>query len=93
MRAPRDGKQHFRPEFLDRVDDVIVFPQLTQDEIIEIVDMFVGRLEKRLKDKDMGIELTTAAKVLLATRGYDPWPRRWPDGLRAFRSRQLVNMW
>jgi ATP-dependent Clp protease ATP-binding subunit ClpC len=51
------------------VDDVVVFPQLTQDEIIEIVDMFVGRLEKRLKDKDMGIELTPRAKVLLATRG------------------------
>ncbi|MEY9774807.1 ATP-dependent Clp protease ATP-binding subunit ClpA [Arthrobacter sp. MW3 TE3886] len=50
----------------------MVFPQLTQDEIIEIVDMFVARLEKRLKDKDMGIELTSAAKVLLATRGYDP---------------------
>ncbi|MGZ4661924.1 MAG: NDP-hexose 4-ketoreductase, partial [Arthrobacter sp.] len=56
----------------NRVDDVVVFPQLTQDEIIEIVDLFVTRLEKRLKDKDMGIELTKAAKVLLATRGYDP---------------------
>ncbi|QDG65468.1 ATP-dependent Clp protease ATP-binding subunit [Pseudarthrobacter sp. NIBRBAC000502772] len=71
-RVTEELKQHFRPEFLNRVDDVVVFPQLTQDEIIEIVDMFVGRLEKRLKDKDMGIELTTAAKVLLATRGYDP---------------------
>ena len=65
-------KQHFRPEFLNRVDDVVVFPQLSQDEIIEIVDMFLARLESRLKDKDMGIELTPAAKVLLATRGYDP---------------------
>ncbi|MHA7172572.1 ATP-dependent Clp protease ATP-binding subunit [Arthrobacter monumenti] len=65
-------KQHFRPEFLNRVDDVVVFPQLSQDQIIEIVDMFVARLESRLKDKDMGIELTPAAKVLLATRGYDP---------------------
>jgi ATP-dependent Clp protease ATP-binding subunit ClpC len=71
-RVTEELKQHFRPEFLNRVDDVVVFPQLTQDEIIEIVDMFVGRLEKRLKDKDMGIELTPAAKVLLATRGYDP---------------------
>ncbi|GGC93694.1 ATP-dependent Clp protease ATP-binding protein [Tersicoccus solisilvae] len=65
-------RQHFRPEFLNRVDDIVVFPQLTQDEIIEIVDMFVARLELRLKDKDMGIELTTEAKKLLATRGYDP---------------------
>ncbi|OMH32404.1 ATP-dependent Clp protease ATP-binding subunit [Tersicoccus sp. Bi-70] len=65
-------RQHFRPEFLNRVDDIVVFPQLTQDEIVEIVDMFVARLETRLKDKDMGIELTTEAKRLLATRGYDP---------------------
>jgi ATP-dependent Clp protease ATP-binding subunit ClpC len=71
-RVTEELKQHFRPEFLNRVDDVVVFPQLTQDEIIEIVDMFVARLEGRLKDKDMGIELTNAAKVLLATRGYDP---------------------
>ncbi|XAS67197.1 ATP-dependent Clp protease ATP-binding subunit [Micrococcaceae bacterium Sec5.7] len=71
-RVTEELKQHFRPEFLNRVDDVIVFPQLTQDEIIEIVDLMVARLEKRLADKDMGIELTPAARVLLATRGYDP---------------------
>ncbi|AKT51178.1 ATP-dependent Clp protease ATP-binding subunit [Arsenicicoccus sp. oral taxon 190] len=65
-------KQHFRPEFLNRVDDVIVFPQLTQDEIVQIVDLFIARLDKRLKDKDMGIELTKAAKELLAKQGYDP---------------------
>jgi ATP-dependent Clp protease ATP-binding subunit ClpC len=57
-RVTEELKQHFRPEFLNRVDDVVVFPQLTQDEIIEIVDLFVTRLERRLKDKDMGIELT-----------------------------------
>ncbi|WP_432482429.1 ATP-dependent Clp protease ATP-binding subunit [Kineococcus esterisolvens] len=65
-------KQHFRPEFLNRVDDIVVFPQLTQDEIIQIVDLFLARLDERLKDKDMGIELTPSAKVLLATKGYDP---------------------
>jgi ATP-dependent Clp protease ATP-binding subunit ClpC len=65
-------KQHFRPEFLNRVDDIVVFPQLTQEEIIEIVDLFLARLDTRLKDKDMGIELTPSAKVLLATKGYDP---------------------
>ncbi|PRY16004.1 ATP-dependent Clp protease ATP-binding subunit [Kineococcus rhizosphaerae] len=65
-------KQHFRPEFLNRVDDIVVFPQLTQDEIIQIVDLFLKRLDDRLKDKDMGIELTPSAKVLLATKGYDP---------------------
>ncbi|KGN30980.1 ATP-dependent Clp protease ATP-binding protein [Knoellia sinensis KCTC 19936] len=65
-------KQHFRPEFLNRVDDTIVFPQLTRDEIIQIVDLEIAKLDKRLKDKDMGIELTPAAKALLAKRGYDP---------------------
>jgi ATP-dependent Clp protease ATP-binding subunit ClpC len=65
-------KQHFRPEFLNRVDDVVVFPQLSQEEIVQIVDLMVAKLEGRLKDKDMGIELTPAAKRLLATKGYDP---------------------
>jgi ATP-dependent Clp protease ATP-binding subunit ClpC len=65
-------KQHFRPEFLNRVDDIIVFPQLTQDEIVAIVDLMVAKLDVRLKDKDMGIELMPAAKKLLAKKGYDP---------------------
>jgi ATP-dependent Clp protease ATP-binding subunit ClpC len=65
-------KQHFRPEFLNRVDDTIVFPQLTQPEIIQIVDLMLAKLDTRLKDKDMGIELTPAAKVYLAEKGYDP---------------------
>jgi ATP-dependent Clp protease ATP-binding subunit ClpC len=65
-------KQHFRPEFLNRVDDIIVFPQLTQEEIVAIVDLMVAKLDVRLKDKDMGIELTPAAKALLAKKGYDP---------------------
>jgi ATP-dependent Clp protease ATP-binding subunit ClpC len=65
-------KQHFRPEFLNRVDDTIVFPQLTQEEIVSIVDLEIAKLDKRLKDKDMGIELTTSAKNLLAKKGYDP---------------------
>ena len=65
-------KQHFRPEFLNRVDDIVVFHQLTQDEIVEIVDLMTANLDKRLRDKDMGIELTRAAKDLLAERGYDP---------------------
>ena len=65
-------KQHFRPEFLNRVDEIVVFPPLTQDEIIQLVDMMIGSLEDRLKDKDMGLELTPAAKNLLAARGFDP---------------------
>ena len=65
-------KQHFRPEFLNRVDDTIVFPQLSPDEIVQIVDLMIAKVDERLKDKDMGIELTAAAKMLLATKGYDP---------------------
>ncbi|ABS05798.1 ATP-dependent Clp protease ATP-binding subunit [Kineococcus radiotolerans] len=65
-------KQHFRPEFLNRVDDTVVFPQLTQEEIVQIVDLMLANVEARLKDRDMGIELTPSAKVLLATKGYDP---------------------
>ena len=65
-------KQHFRPEFLNRVDEIVVFPPLTQDQIISMVDMMIASLEKRLADKDMGIELTQPAKDLLARRGFDP---------------------
>ncbi len=65
-------KQHFRPEFLNRVDDTVVFPQLTQDEIIKIVDLMIAKLDKRLRAKDMSIDVTKAAKVLLSERGYDP---------------------
>jgi len=65
-------KQHFRPEFLNRVDDVIVFHQLSQDEIFEIVDLMVTKVDERLRDRDMGIEIRPAAKKLLAEKGYDP---------------------
>lgn len=64
-------RQHFRPEFLNRVDDTVVFPQLTENEIVQIVDLFVSRLEKRMVEKGMHVELSTQAKALLATRGYD----------------------
>jgi ATP-dependent Clp protease ATP-binding subunit ClpC len=65
-------KHHFRPEFLNRVDDTIVFHQLTQDEIVTIVDLMIAKVDERLKDRDMGMELRPAAKALLAERGYDP---------------------
>jgi ATP-dependent Clp protease ATP-binding subunit ClpC len=65
-------KTHFRPEFLNRIDDIVVFHQLTEQEIVKIVDLMVAHLDERLRNKDMGIELTTAAKALLAKRGYDP---------------------
>jgi ATP-dependent Clp protease ATP-binding subunit ClpC len=65
-------KQHFRPEFLNRVDDTVVFHQLTPKEIIRIVDLMIAKVDDRLKDRDMGIELRQDAKDLLAERGYDP---------------------
>ena len=65
-------KQHFRPEFLNRVDEIVVFHQLSQADIEHIVDLMVGEIENRLRDRDMGIELTHAAKALIAKRGYDP---------------------
>ena len=71
VKVQQELKQHFRPEFLNRIDDVIVFHQLSENEIIEIVDLMVASLEKRLEEQDMAIEMTPAAKTLLAHRGYD----------------------
>ena len=65
-------KKHFRPEFLNRIDDIIVFHQLTEEQIITMVDLMISRVEGQLASKDMDIELTPAAKGLLARRGFDP---------------------
>jgi ATP-dependent Clp protease ATP-binding subunit ClpC len=64
-------KTHFRPEFLNRVDDTVVFHQLSTTDIHRIVDLMMGKVDSRLKDKDMGIVLTEAAKDKLAKLGYD----------------------
>ena len=65
-------KKHFRPEFLNRIDDIVVFHQLTQDEIVEMVDLMIKRVQKALFAKDMDIEVSEKAKRLLANRGFDP---------------------
>ncbi|WP_431905213.1 ATP-dependent Clp protease ATP-binding subunit [Micromonospora carbonacea] len=65
-------KQHFRPEFLNRIDDTIVFHQLRQTEILSIVDIMIARIETQLRNKDMGLELTDNAKKYLAKKGFDP---------------------
>ena len=65
-------KKHFRPEFLNRIDDIVVFHQLTKDEIIQMVDLMLTRVESALKNKDMSLEVTDRAKALLAKRGFDP---------------------
>ncbi|GAA1000530.1 MULTISPECIES: ATP-dependent Clp protease ATP-binding subunit [Subtercola] len=65
-------KKHFKPEFLNRVDDTIVFPQLSKEELLQIVDLFIGRLRDRLLDRDLSIELSLAAKERLIEVGFDP---------------------
>jgi ATP-dependent Clp protease ATP-binding subunit ClpC len=65
-------KKHFKPEFLNRVDDIIVFPQLKKEELLQIVDLFIGRLNNRLGDRDLSIELSVPAKEKLIEIGYDP---------------------
>jgi ATP-dependent Clp protease ATP-binding subunit ClpC len=65
-------KVHFKPEFLNRIDDVIVFHELSRDEVVSMVDLMSKRLVSQLEGLGIGLELTQAAKELLATRGYDP---------------------
>lgn len=72
VKVNEELKQHFRPEFLNRVDDTVVFHQLTEEDIIQIVDLMLAKVDERLRDRDMGIELSSEAKSLLAKKGYDP---------------------
>jgi ATP-dependent Clp protease ATP-binding subunit ClpC len=65
-------KQHFRPEFLNRIDETIVFHELTKDEVTEIVDLMIRRVREQLEGQGLGLELTQAAKLRLAEKGYDP---------------------
>jgi ATP-dependent Clp protease ATP-binding subunit ClpC len=65
-------KQHFRPEFLNRIDETIVFHELSKDEVTQIVDLMIARTQKQLESQGVGIELLPAAKLHLAEKGYDP---------------------
>ncbi len=65
-------KAHFRPEFLNRIDEVVVFHELSKDEVIEIVDLMIQRVSDQIELQGMSLVLTPAAKLLLAERGYDP---------------------
>jgi ATP-dependent Clp protease ATP-binding subunit ClpC len=65
-------KRLFRPEFLNRLDDIIVFHELTEEQLGKIVDLMVKDLEKRLAERKVGLELTFKAKTWLAREGYDP---------------------
>ncbi|MFU8841455.1 MAG: AAA family ATPase, partial [Nitriliruptoraceae bacterium] len=65
-------KKHFRPEFLNRIDDTIVFHPLSTDEIKQIVDLMLKRVKQQLRTKNLDLELTDALKTWLAEKGYDP---------------------
>ena len=71
-RVNEELKKNFKPEFLNRVDEVIVFPQLTREELMQIVDLFIARLQQRLDERDLKLVLTTAAKERLIELGYEP---------------------
>jgi len=65
-------KHHFRPEFINRIDDIVVFHPLEREHIRKIVDVQIHRLLKRVEEKKISIELTDAARDVLAEQGYDP---------------------
>lgn len=65
-------KQQFRPEFLNRLDEIIIFKPLTKDEVTKIVDLLVAKLAARLKDKQLNLVVTDAAKKFIADSGFDP---------------------
>ncbi|MDQ2728216.1 MAG: ATP-dependent Clp protease ATP-binding subunit [Actinomycetota bacterium] len=65
-------KAHFRPEFLNRIDDIIVFHELTKDEVTEIIDLMIRRVREQLESQGLGFEMSQSAKYLVVERGYDP---------------------
>ncbi|HWM24450.1 MAG TPA: ATP-dependent chaperone ClpB [Chthoniobacterales bacterium] len=65
-------RQHFRPEFLNRIDDIIIFDRLTEEELKKIVEIQLKRLVKRMEKQKITLELSDAAKALVASHGYDP---------------------
>ena len=65
-------REHFRPEFLNRVDEIVIFHSLSKEHLRRIVDIQLRALEKRLKSRGMHLVITNAAKAELGERGYDP---------------------
>lgn len=68
----KELRGHFRPEFLNRVDDIVLFKPLTKQEIVEIVDKMVHQLQVRLTEQNIVLNVTEAAKEFIADQGYDP---------------------
>ncbi|MFA9443815.1 ATP-dependent chaperone ClpB [Egicoccus sp. AB-alg6-2] len=71
-RVMADVQTHFRPEFLNRIDETVIFSRLAPEQLRAIVDIQLGRLRRRLAERDLGLEVTDAAMDWLAQRGYDP---------------------
>jgi ATP-dependent Clp protease ATP-binding subunit ClpB len=68
----REMRQHFRPEFLNRVDDIVLFKPLTLEEIKQIVDLLTAELRKRLAERNIQLELSDATRAFVARKGFDP---------------------
>ena len=68
----QDLRNHFRPEFLNRIDDIVLFKNLRRDQIQHIVDIQLKELRKRLSERSMSLELSNKVKEMLAEKGYDP---------------------
>jgi ATP-dependent Clp protease ATP-binding subunit ClpB len=80
-------RAHFRPEFLNRLDDIVLFKPLTQPEIERIVDLMLGDLRARLSDRQMTLEVSDGARRFIAQQGFDPIYGARP--LRRFISREV----
>ena len=72
IRSPEELRERFRPEFLNRIDEVVLFQPLSREQLSEIVDLQLGRLRERLAERRLELEVTDAAKELLAEEGWDP---------------------
>ena len=68
----RSLRQAFRPEFLNRIDETVIFKSLGREEMVQIVDLLVAEVQERLSDREITIELTQEAKEWIADKGYDP---------------------
>jgi ATP-dependent Clp protease ATP-binding subunit ClpB len=72
VRVRDELRNHFRPEFLNRVDDIIVFRQLSREDLVRIVDLQLDRLDHMLEQRHLRLEVAPEAKALIAAEGYDP---------------------
>ena len=72
IRSPDELRDRFRPEFLNRVDEVVVFEELTREQLADIVELQLARLRERLAERRLALEVTDAAKELIAEEGWDP---------------------